>query len=684
MERKGTSRLAAAKSQYLRRHARNPVDWYPWGGEAFRRAREEDRPIFLSIGYLACHWCSVMERESFEDEETAKLLNRHFVPVKVDREEHPHVDEYYMRAVQLMTGTGGWPLTVFLTPDLKPFFGGTYFPKEPRYGLPSLKEVLLAVINAWKNRREEVVAEAERIDRLVRESFSLPRPRDEPGEPNEAVANAFDQLVMLFDEDYGGFGEAPKFPQVGLILVASRHHALTGDQLSRRVLVRTLDSMARGGIMDQIGGGFHRYSVDRAWRVPHFEKMLYDNALLTSAYAEAYVLTGLERYARVVRETVGFMVRELRSESGCFCSSLDAESEGEEGRYYTWTHRELIEAFGEELGRAVARFFGATESGNFEAGRNVLMAAGDPSELAAAFGMSADDALEAVRRRLLDVRSGRVRPERDEKVIASWNGLAVSGISLAAAALGDTAYLALARETLDSLVRLLFDGGRLWRYWLGSRGELEGRSDDYAAVGRAALDVWSLTGEERYLELAASMADVLLERFVLEDGSVLYSPKDEQGPHSNLPENYEGVIPTGTTLAFSLLSSLFHATAHRRYGDAADSIARRLSGQISEDPLSFPHLVAELPLLSRNARELFVVSRGPLDAETLLRLYRSCHPYAVLAPVKEGGAPELLRDVVSDKSVLGKGPTFYLCEGFSCRLPTNDVGEVLRSLRPRP
>ncbi|MCX8203828.1 MAG: thioredoxin domain-containing protein, partial [Nitrososphaeria archaeon] len=415
MERKGPNRLAEAKSQYLRRHAHNPVDWYPWGEGAFRKARDEDKPIFLSVGYLACHWCSVMERESFEDEETAKLLNRHFVPVKVDREEHPHVDEYYMRAVQLMTGTGGWPLTAFLTPDLKPFYGGTYFPKEPKYGLPSLKEVLLAVINAWKNRRDEVVAEAERIDRLVRESFSLPRPRERPSESNEALANAFDQLVMLFDEDYGGFGNAPKFPQVGLLLVASRHHALTGNQLSRRVLVRTLDSMARGGIMDQLGGGFHRYSVDRAWRVPHFEKMLYDNALLTAAYAEAYVLTGLERYERVVRETVGFMVRELRSESGCFCSSLDAESEGEEGRYYTWTYRELIEAFGEERGRAVARFFGATESGNFEAGRNVLMAAGDPSELAAAFGMRTEETFEHVRRRLFEIRSTRVRPERDEK-----------------------------------------------------------------------------------------------------------------------------------------------------------------------------------------------------------------------------------------------------------------------------
>ncbi|MCS7095060.1 MAG: thioredoxin domain-containing protein [Thaumarchaeota archaeon] len=682
VERKGENRLATAKSQYLLRHAHNPVDWYMWGEEAFERARAEDKPIFLSIGYLACHWCSVMERESFEDEETAKLLNRHFVAVKVDREEHPHVDEYYMRAVQLMTGTGGWPLTVFLTPDLKPFYGGTYFPKEPRYGLPSFKQVLQAVLNAWKSRREEIETEAERVDRLVRETFALPRPRGVVASANEALTAAFDQLVMLFDEDYGGFGTAPKFPQVGLLLVAARHSLLTGNSVSMGILTRTLNSMMRGGIMDQVGGGFHRYAVDRAWRVPHFEKMLYDNALLLLAYSEGYLLTGKRDYARVVRMTIEFLMRELRSESGGFCSSLDAESEGEEGRYYTWSYSELLETFGEEQGKKIARFFGATEPGNFEAGRNVLFAAGDFSELAAELNVGVDEALSLIRDRLMKARSLRVKPERDEKVIACWNGLAVSGLSLASVALEEPRYLNEAQSVMDSLTGLLIDGRHLWRYWMEGRGEVEGRSEDYAAIGRAAFDLWSLTGEEKYLELAATMMDVLLDRFVLDDGVVLYSPREERGPQSNFGENYEGVLPTGASLSFSLAAKLFHCTGSKRYGDAAESIAKRLSGRIAEDPLSFPYFVAELPLMSRNARELFVVGRGPPDRELLLKLYRSCHPYSVLTPMREGRTPLLLRDVASDKKVIGDGPTFYLCEGFACRLPTNEVQQVLKSLQP--
>ncbi|MCS7117841.1 MAG: thioredoxin domain-containing protein [Thaumarchaeota archaeon] len=682
MEKEMTNRLARAKSQYLRRHAHNPVDWYPWGEEAFERARTEDKPIFLSIGYLACHWCSVMERESFEDEETAKLLNRHFVAVKVDREEHPHVDEYYMRAVQLMTGAGGWPLTVFLTPELKPFYGGTYYPREPRYGLPSFKQVLQAVINAWKNRRDEVIAEAERIDNAVRESFTLPMPREVFGSVNEALTAAFDQLVMLFDEDYGGFGNAPKFPQVGLLLIAARHHLLTGDPMSLKVLSRTLDAIMRGGITDHVGGGFHRYAVDRAWRVPHFEKMLYDNALLVAAYCEGYSLTGKKEYARVAQEAIGFVLRELRSDSGCLCSSLDAESEGEEGRYYTWSYSELMEAFGEEHGKRVARFLGATESGNFEARKNVLFAAGDVAELASGLGMGVEEALNFVKEKLWEARSRRVRPERDEKIIACWNGLAVSGLALASATLREPRFLDEAQSVLDSLVELLVDGDRLWRYWMGGRGDVEGRSEDYAAVGRAAFDLWSLTGDEKYLDLAVSMADALLQKFVSEDGTVLYSPREEQGLQSNIVENYEGVLPTGTTLTFSLTAKLFHCTASRRYGDAAEKIMKRLSGRIADDPLSFPYLVAELPLMSRRARELFVVSSGPLDRDLLLKLYESCHPYSVLAPIREGSVPALLRDVSSDKGVIGEGPTFYLCEGFACRLPTNDFQNVLRSLRP--
>lgn len=681
-EARKPNRLINARSPYLRRHAYNPVDWYPWGEEAFRKAREEDKPIFLSIGYLACHWCSVMERESFSDEEIAKILNRHFVPVKVDREEHPHVDEYYMRAVQLMTGTGGWPLTVFLTPDLKPFYGGTYFPKEPRYGLPSFRQVLEAVVQAWKTRREQVLAEAERIDRAVRESFAQ-WSRQERVEPSRRpIEAAFDQLVMLFDDEYGGFGYAPKFPNPGYLTLLLRHHHLTGDAVALRMFRKTLDAMARGGIMDQVGGGFHRYAIDRAWRIPHFEKMLYDNALLIQVYSEAYAVTRDPEYAETVRLTVDFLRRELRSRCGAFCSSLDAESEGVEGLFYTWTYDEIVSAFGGGVGERVAAFFGATVSGNFEGGRNVLFRAGRPEELASALGISPEEAIRVVRRRLLELREARVRPERDEKVIASWNGLAVSALVSAAVHLGERSYLELAVEVLEGATSALYEGGRVWRYWLDGRGDVEGRLEDYAALGNAALDAFSVTAKDRYLDLALRILDAVSERFVSQDGRLLSSPCDETGPHSGLQEDYEGVLPSGATLTFLLAAKAFHATGEERAYKLSER-ALATCGRIEDEPLAFPFLVANLPLLGRDSRELFVAFESGDPLEHVRAAISSFQPYTVIVPVDRRSLPEPLRNVAQDKVVVQPGPTYYLCEGFSCRMPTNDPGLVAKMLSER-
>ncbi len=678
-EQRRPNRLINAKSPYLRRHAFNPVDWYPWGEEAFRKAREEDKPIFLSIGYLACHWCSVMERESFSDEEIAKLLNRHFVPIKVDREEHPHVDEYYMRAVQLMTGTGGWPLSVFLTPDLKPFYGGTYFPKEPRYGLPSFRQVLDAVIQAWKTRREQVLAEAERIDRAVRESFTQWRRVEKATPSRRAMEAAFDQLVMLFDDEYGGFGAAPKFPNPGYLMLLLRHHHLTKDAVALKMLGKTLDAMARGGILDQVGGGFHRYTVDRAWRIPHFEKMLYDNALLVQVYSEAYSVTRDPSYAEVVRLTVDFLRREMRSECGAFCSSLDAESEGVEGLFYTWTYDEIVSAFGPGVGERVAAFFGATPAGNFEGGRNVLFRAGKLEELASALGVASSEALGTVRRRLMELRESRVRPERDEKVIASWNGLAASALASAALHLRERAFLELALEVMDGLRSAVVEGSRVWRYWLKGKGDVEGRLEDYAAVGNAAFDVFSLSGDDRWLSLAVKLLDAVAERFVSDDGTLQASPCDERGPHAGIREDYEGVVPSGSTLTFLLAAKVFHATGEESAYRVAE-LALRTCGRVEDEPLAFPYLAASAPILAGESRELFVAYESGEPFEHVIAAARSFQPFTVVVPVDRRTLPAHLSNTAQDKAVIPPGPTYYLCEGFSCKMPTNDPEALARML----
>ncbi len=678
-EQRRPNRLIGAKSPYLRRHAFNPVDWHPWGDEAFRKAREEGKPVFLSIGYLACHWCSVMERESFSDEEVAKVLNRHFVPIKVDREEHPHVDEYYMRAVQLMTGTGGWPLSVFLTPDLRPFYGGTYFPKEPRYGLPSFRQVLDAVVQAWKTRREQVLAEAERIDRAVRESFTQWRRPEEVRPSRRATEAAFDQMVMLFDDEYGGFGAAPKFPNQGYLMLLLRHHHLTRNSVALKMLRKTLDAMSRGGIMDQVGGGFHRYAVDRAWRIPHFEKMLYDNALLVGVYSEAHAVTQDPSYAEVVRLTVDFLRREMRSECGAFCSSLDAESKGVEGLFYTWTYEEIVSAFGPGVGERVATFFGATPSGNFEGGRNVLFRAGRPEELASTLGVGPSEALEIVRKRLAELRESRVRPERDEKVIASWNGLAVSALVTAALHLRERVFLESASEAMEGLRSAVIEGSRVWRYWLNGRGDVEGRLEDYAAVGNAAFDLFSLTGDDQYLSLSVRLLDAVAERFVSDDGTLCASPRDEPGPHSGIREDYEGIVPSGTSLTFLLAAKVFHATGEERAYRLAE-LALKTSGRVDDEPLAFPYLSASVPILAGESRELFVAYEGGEPFEHVTAAVRSFQPYTVIVPVDRRSLPAHLSNTAGDKAVIPPGPTYYLCEGFSCRMPTNDPDALARML----
>ncbi|GIW11249.1 MAG: thioredoxin domain-containing protein [Dehalococcoidia bacterium] len=507
------NRLQYETSPYLLQHAHNPVDWYPWGEEAFRRAREENKPVLLSIGYAACHWCHVMERESFEDEATAALMNELFINIKVDREERPDVDQVYMTAVQALTGQGGWPLTVFLTPTGEPFYGGTYFPPEDRHGLPAFRRVLRAVAEAYHTRPGEIAAAAHQITAHLREAQQL----NAPPEPlqHAILDQAIRAVLPTFDQVNGGFGGAPKFPQAMTLELLLRQAARTGEVSLRAMVELTLQRMAAGGIYDQLGGGFHRYAVDAAWQVPHFEKMLYDNALLARLYLAAWLFTGEASFRRVAEETLDYVLREMAAPGGGFCSSQDADSEGEEGKYYLWTLGEILDLLGPEDGRLFAAFYGVTAEGNFE-GKNILHGTGTLEEVAARSGVTPED-LQAVlargRQRLLAAREQRVKPGRDEKVLTSWNGMLLRALAEAAAALGREDYRTAAEETATFLLETLRPQGRLLRTFKDGRAHVLGYLEDYAHLIDGLLALYELTFAPCWLAEAEALADAMLDLF---------------------------------------------------------------------------------------------------------------------------------------------------------------------------
>ncbi|HEX7379249.1 MAG TPA: thioredoxin domain-containing protein, partial [Pirellulales bacterium] len=508
------NRLAHETSPYLLQHANNPVDWYPWGPEAIERSRREDKPIFLSIGYSACHWCHVMEHESFENEMIARQLNEGFVCIKVDREERPDLDQIYMTAVQAMTGRGGWPMSVFLTPDLKPFYGGTYWPPVGRMGMPGFDQVLDAVLNAWRERRPLVDQQASDLAADVDRAGRMALP---PGELSELPLEAAEAaLERVFDHQHGGFGGAPKFPHpMDLRLLLRRWRRAPQAPLLNMVTL-TLDRMAAGGMYDQLGGGFHRYSVDERWLTPHFEKMLYDNALLSAAYVEAFQATGRPDYERVARETFDYILREMTSPEGGFYSTLDADSEGEEGMFYVWTPAEIEAALGPDRARTFCRLYDVSEEGNFE-GRNILnlpktleqasrILSRDTAELAAELAES--------RAKLLAVRNQRVWPGLDDKVLVSWNGLMIDALASAAAALGEERYLRAARAAADFILdKMRREDGRLSHSWRAGQAKLDAYLDDYACLANALVSLYEAGFEERWIDAAAQLADILLADF---------------------------------------------------------------------------------------------------------------------------------------------------------------------------
>jgi uncharacterized protein YyaL (SSP411 family) len=656
------NRLIGEASPYLLQHAHNPVDWYPWGAEALQMARAEDKPILLSIGYAACHWCHVMEHESFEDLETAAKMNERFVCIKVDREERPDLDAIYMDSVQEMTGQGGWPMTVFLTPEGRPFYAGTYFPKEDRHGLPAFGRVLDGVAEAWRDQREAIEEQGRTVVQRIARTSAL---RESPDALSEDVlVPAHSALRRSFDPRWGGFGSAPKFPQPMTLDFVLRCH-LRGYPGSDEMLETTLDRMAAGGVYDQVGGGFHRYSVDQRWHVPHFEKMLYDNAQLARLYARAWQVTHRDRYRRVARETLDYLLREMRHPEGGFFSSQDADSEGEEGKFYAWSWDELQAIVGDET----ARWLGAITAGNWE-GQNVLWVPGAPAD-------DHPDGWPAGRQRLFEAREERVPPGTDDKVLAAWNGLAISAFAECGRIFGEQPYVDAAVKAADFvLTKMRRDDGRLLRAWREGRTGAPGYLDDYALMGEACLTLYETTFELRFFREAKGLADDMLRLFRDEAGGGFFQTgSDAEALVLRPKELFDNAVPSGSSAAANLLQRLALLTGDVEYERAGVSALRLVRELMARSPTGFGHALCALDLHVGKSREVAIV--GDPNGEDTRRLVAEVHgrflPNAVLAVASADdaiarGAVGLLKD----RSAVDGKATAYVCERFVCGLPVTE------------
>jgi uncharacterized protein YyaL (SSP411 family) len=677
------NRLAREASPYLQQHAHNPVDWYPWGPEALERAKREDRPILLSIGYSACHWCHVMERESFENEQIAKLMNGWFVNVKVDREERPDLDQVYQLVVQLMGRSGGWPLTVFLTPDQKPFFGGTYFPPVDRYGMPGFPKVLQAIWEAYHSKRDEVVAQSAEITRAIEEVSSGERRRGgaastlDGGAPasDALVKRAAEKLASRFDDVHGGFGHRPKFPNTMNLDVLLR----TGDVGRVR---KALDGMRAGGIWDHLGGGFHRYSTDERWLVPHFEKMLYDNALLMRLYVDAWRATGEERYADTARSIASYLSHEMMSQEGAFYATQDADSEGEEGRFFVWTPEQVDEACAgdADAARAAKHVWGIDVNGNFEeSGQTVLSLVSPPSDPSQAA------ALERARRAMFDAREKRPRPFRDEKILASWNALAIGALADAGAALGEAAMTAAAARAMEYIERVLVtcegdSQARVLRLAKGGVAKGHGFLDDHAYVADAALDLYDATGVARYVRLAHRLADSILEHFQDDDeGGFFFTPDDGESILVRAKDPYDHAVPGAATVACRVLLRL-GALVDERYAATATRAIEKLAGAAADNPMGMSGTVCLVDRLVRGSVDVVLVGRSHALQREAMRAYLPDRVMAWVDP-SDPASIEACRLLAQGKPAQPQ-PAAYVCRGRTCSLPVQNAEELARLLRP--
>jgi uncharacterized protein len=667
-----TNRLARETSPYLLQHAHNPVDWYPWGPEALERARREDRPIFLSIGYSACHWCHVMERESFENDQIAALMNRHFVNIKVDREERPDLDDVYMAAVQAMTGGGGWPMSVFLTPDLEPFFGGTYFPPDDRHGMPGFPRLLEAVADAYSSRRDEVGAQGRALAAHLRSQLDLEAGAAEPERRQLEAAVA--QLARSFDAEHGGFGGAPKFPAPMTLEFLLRSWRRSGDEGTLGMVTATLDRMAGGGIYDQLGGGFARYSTDAQWLVPHFEKMLYDNALLTHCYLEAYRATRDESYRRVAAETLDFMLRELQTDDGGFASALDADSEGEEGRFYVWDHGEFMAVLegagldGAQRG-SLATYWGVTEGGNWE-GRSILHVRSERPD---------EELVRRGRRALLAAREQRVRPGRDDKQLAAWNGMALRAMGVAALLLEDERYPAATRAGVTFLRdRMLREGDRLWRTSRGGAAHTPGFVEDYANAADGLLAAHAALGEAEPLRLAERLMRRAIADFWDDTSGTLFDTGPEHDSIVARPRSViDSAIPAANSVAADVMLRLALVLGDEDLDRRARSIIRAVAPAFERQPSMFGRMLSAADRALGEPIDA-VVAGDPAAPDAVALRRAAAAPYApdlVIAPLEPHSGLDGL-PLFEGKVTRDGRATAYVCRGYACDEPAREPERV--------
>ena len=679
VQTKHTNRLAHETSPYLLQHAHNPVDWYPWGDEAFDKAKAEDKPVLVSIGYSACHWCHVMEHESFEDEATARIMNEHFVNIKVDMEERPDVDQIYMTFVQLTTGRGGWPMNVFLTPDKLPFFGGTYFPPVSKFNMPSFSQVLLSVAEAYRDKRNELLHSANDIlGEMRRVGISEFHPG---GLSLEQLDNAFESMSRSFDATNGGFGGAPKFPPSMSLEFLLRYHHRTGKERALEMVERTCRKMAYGGIYDQLGGGFHRYSVDAVWLVPHFEKMLYDNDQLIRVYLHLYQITGDDFYKRIAVETLEYVRREMLDASGGFYSTQDADSEGVEGKFFVWTPEEIFEILGQEDAQIFNFYYDVSEEGNFEE-KNILNVRYAPAEAAQALKIDEkklNEVLERGRKKLFEAREKRVKPFRDEKILTAWNGLMLAAFAEASAVLDVPEYLDIAKRNAEFLLTELQRDGCLLRTWKNGTAKLNAYLEDYANVADGLIELYQASGEIRYLTEAKRLADLMIDEFWDEEiGGFYFTANEHEELIVRNKDYYDNATPSGNSVAADVLLKLSKFFADEKYERFAATVLRLVATQISRYPQGFGRALSALEFHLNPAKEIVIV--GDVGNDLARAAGQSYVPKAILVRSNDPEAESETLPLLKDRGQVDGKATAYVCENFVCQRPVTTVEEFLKQI----
>jgi len=680
-DKKYANHLKGQQSPYLLQHADNPVDWYPWGEEALQKAKKENRPIFLSIGYSTCHWCHIMEHESFENPAIAEVMNQNFVCIKVDREERPDLDNIYMQSVMALTGSGGWPLSVFLTPEGKPFYGGTYFPPEDKYGRPGFKSLLLTIAQAWESKQEEISKATGELQNYLDSQLAKVR----AGEISDTLLkSAFQALASNYDSTYGGFGSAPKFPMSHNLSFLLTYWYRSDRTQALEMVEKTLQRVARGGINDHLGGGFHRYSTDPYWLVPHFEKMLYDQAILSRTYLEAYQVTKNEFYAQVAKEIFDYVLRDMTHSQGGFYSAEDADSEGKEGKFYVWQPKEIKQILGEKDGELFCQIFDVADTGNFE-GENILHLQKSWELLSKIHGLSSEELqkfIQESKKKLFEGREKRIRPHRDDKILADWNGLMIASLAYGYTVLGDKQYLKAAEQSANFILNNLQKHGRLLKHYRIKAAEIPGYLDDYAFFIHGLIELYQASFDPRWLKEALRLTGDMLSLFWDKDkGGFFFAGQDSEKLISKTKEIYDGAFPSGNSMAVYDLLRLGKLTMRPEYIDRAAQALKSFAGTIAENPSAYCQMLIALDFYLGPTKEIVVAGKKEsLDTKTLLQsINRHYLPRKVVlfnSDDSQGGEVQKLVPFLKNMTAQDGHATAYVCENFVCQLPTKDQAKL--------